>query len=547
MRPDPAVRPTFARRHGAFLLLLAVAAPAIVLFCRSATMASLADDSASYVILAQWLRGTMSPHVAAWLHVNAHFPPAFPALLALAGGDTSWERAHLVVAALAIAALVALYLYGRERGGGRAAAGIALVLVFLATPTAWIGIRGVLSEALFLLVTIAALYRFDTRLHDGDAPWREWLLFGALLAMATLTRTAGVALVAAYVAHAGWRLARGRGKLAAKLVTPLAMAAVAMLAWQWLRPAAGSDAYANAGAVLASGWLERPLMLLGFGSEALRDGWIAGFVAEGEVGSAPRIAFLAVALLAIIGSAGRALGNRLDGWYVLATLAMLTLWVFGPENMRRLLHPLVPVMLANAAWLLARVAARTRRERAGDVAVGLGAVLVVLLCLPATLLIAEKARDRAPLLAGGRYAAADITDYYRVRDVLYARALAAKHAAVMEGLLLLREATPADARILWHRPEYVALLGDRAGVPLRYAWDARRLAEEARRSDARYLLVTGLSKVDQDTRMGEARAVRALAAPYTTPVMAVPNAVTGAEEFVLLRIDRERLAAYLGG
>jgi hypothetical protein len=251
-----------------------------------------------------------------------------------------------------------------------------------------------------------------------------------------------------------------------------------------------------------------------------------------------------VGALAIAGSIRAALANRLDGWYVLATIALTVMWLFGVENMRRLLYPVVPLLLLHAGELVEEIVRRTRVRHAH--------LVVAAICTapfaastPAMLLLVEKSRDRGPFVEGSRYAAADITDYYRVLNRSTAYALAAKHAATLGGLEALRTATPPGARVMWMRPEYVAILGERECVPSYYAWDARTLAMHARDDRADYMVVAGMSKNDLSMRLGDPAVARDNARLYTHPVLQIRNPFDGTVEFFLLRVDREALDAYL--
>src|SRR6185503_13556560 len=100
------------RRHGAFLLLLAAFAPLVLHFGWHPGIATVSDDSVSYLTLARWIAGdTSNPHLAKWTWWQAHFPPLFPLLLAATGAWRHLQWAHVLVAALEIAAVVLLYAY----------------------------------------------------------------------------------------------------------------------------------------------------------------------------------------------------------------------------------------------------------------------------------------------------------------------------------------------------------------------------------------------------------------------------------------------------
>jgi hypothetical protein len=84
-------------------------------------------------------------------------------------------------------------------------------------------------------------------------------------------------------------------------------------------------------------------------------------------------------------------------------------------------------------------------ERHARLATAIGAGFAVALSAPAVLGIASKARDTAPLLEGHTVSAADMTEYYRIPNIGYSRALATRHAAVVTGFGMLSRVTPPDA------------------------------------------------------------------------------------------------------
>jgi len=98
---------------------------------------------------------------------------------------------------------------------------------------------------------------------------------------------------------------------------------------------------------------------------------------------------------------------------------------------------------------------------------------------------------------------------------------------------------------MWIRPEYVALLGERHAVPSYLAWSDRRLAEAILASGTTHVVLATLFKSDLDDKLGDPLPVMATAIHYSQPEFSLRNPVTGREEFTLLKVQRERLVAYL--
>jgi hypothetical protein len=522
------------------VLLALAAAPLFIAFAWQPTIATVSDDSVSYLAMARWFAGSADAFLAPWLAWHSHFPPFFPMVLAATGGSGDFLVAHVVVAAFAAASVFLLARYAAIRlesdwGGFWVAA------AFLVLPTAWISVKGILSESLYLALSLAALLAHEKWLSREAPRVRAYLLFGVLLALAYSTRAVGVTLIGAWLAHEGVKALPTRRIPRAAWVA-LVPTLLCASAWALARP--GGHVYASTIRSVARTWLADPLLSARVTSEMLCGGWVASFVAEGDVSAAVRMVILGAGAVALAGSVRAAMRNRIDGWYVLLSALLLFLWVFGVDNMRRLLYPVVPIALLHAAELVVAVARRMRIAKP-RLAVAAVCAVPLALCLPATALVAEKARDRVPLVDDMRYRASDITDYYRVINRAEARALAAKHAATLAGLEALRTATPEGARVMWMRPEYVALLGGREAVPYYYEWDARTLASRIREGRVDYLVVAGISKSDLAIRAGEAVTALRNAQPYSRPVYALGNPFTGQDEFLLLRIDPAALDAYL--
>jgi hypothetical protein len=287
---------------------------------------------------------------------------------------------------------------------------------------------------------------------------------------------------------------------------------------------------------------------LALGSQLLAGGWIASFTAQSDVSWISRAILLALAALAIAGAIRRAFANGLDGWYALVSIAVMLAWIFPEDNQRRLLYSVLPLLLVHAASTAISVVDGFGPPKWRRPILAALALAPMLLCLPATILVARKSMEREPFAMAGEYTAADITDYYTTINVGHARAIAARHAAVLHGFERLKRDTPIESRVMWTRPEYVALLGERQSVPLYYHWDARALAIAIRESKTTHVVWSLLSKSDlrrQNRAVADHLEILRTVGDYASAAYAVRNAVTNQEDFVLLKVDAQRLDAYL--
>ena len=535
-------RLSFLKRHRAFLALFLAAAALIAPFCGHPVLASLGDDSASYLTLARHL----SPFggdalLEPWTRYVVHFPPLFPLLLALTGADGNLLAAHLVVAACALCALALVYAYACRALESRAA-GLLVAALFLLAPGAWIPVLGIMSEPLYLALTLAALSWRES--VGTDANWKHEAALGLLVSAAVLTRTAGIALVAACAVHVAIA-ARASRRLEPASVLPVALPLLSLLLWRAVRPEAAHDVYGTFWSAIAARWLHDPQMAA-WAWSAFFGGWVSTFTADSSVASLVRIAFGALGALGLAGAAMRAWRNRLDGWYVLASVAMVFAYTFPEAQMRRLLYPLVPLVLVHAAIALRELALRFSPRAAAKMLVAAWAIAAVL-TLPATLLVARRALDREPLVPGLPYSAASTSDYYGTLDGALALSAAKLNVVTLAGLELAGRATPAGARIMWTRPEYVGLLSRREGIAQSTRWDGPALARALLESRTDFLVAARLYKSDVDGISADAYTPLMTATPaYLHPVFSLAGP-RGPGDFVLFAVDRAALERHVAG
>jgi hypothetical protein len=330
-----------------------------------------------------------------------------------------------------------------------------------------------------------------------------------------------------------------------RLALPLAVFAAVAILWLALRPAPATAEYERYVGAIAASWKNDPMLMLAVSGKTLWYAWLETFAADTDISLLPRIVLALLAMLAVAGAVRRALANHLDGWYVLASIGMISIYVVGDSDVRRFLYPVLPLLLAHAAGLVMEIAGSLGEAQQRRIVLGAASLALAGACVPAMMLVAAKSRDTAPLVPDGHIAAADITEYYTTLNTQRARAIAAREAAVIEGLERLATATPAGAKALWMRPEYIALLGGRQGVAFYFQWNARELAEAVRSSGVTHIVLASLFKADLHAVRGDPVPVTRTALAYSDAVLSVKNAVTGRDELLLLKVDPARLSAYL--
>jgi hypothetical protein len=498
-----------SRPAGADLAAVAIAAAfgiACALFVWQPALATFADDSVSYLVMAQVFSPfqAASPAVAAAFAREAFYPPLFPLVLALAGAAHHIAWAHALTALLLAAALFPAYRLGVRWLESRGPALAALACIALA-PSLWINAKGILSETLFCLLLVSLFLYLE---KDKSSGW----IVGTLLAALALTRTAALPMIGMFALWAVVKGDGGRGGLRARLraAAPALAALAAYGLWMLIQPSQTEGDYAGIlrekgqslfggpggfGAALAASLARQ--------ANAIAEGWAGSLLVYWVEGRPLRFALAsAVGLLALAGMALRMWRGKADGWMSAAYLATLLAWPFY-EQMERFLFPLLPVLVLYA-FLAAGTALRAASGKPA-LAHTLLAALILTLVLPAMAFLHQRAQAGGPVV--------QITDWYRTPDVTRARLRAEVHLRLMDDMRAIRERTPAEARVMWVAPAYVALLAERRAIA---APDAR-LAPEAyrdavRKSGADYVFLSRYHPRDTLRDTAWQAGVRALSA-----------------------------------
>lgn len=402
----------------------------------------LLSDSYVYLAAAQALGrdDALLAHIVA----SYPFPPLFPLVLgAVGGGSAAPERSYLCGAAL-LAGGVVLFLRWLRAEGVPFTAAVAAALAFACLPLSLQIAMGILSEPLYLLCVLGAMLALTTR---GSAA-RRWWTAALLVAAASLTRSVGVAAIAAFVAHwalnGGWRHAR-----AAPLV-----AALPFVCWTLAKKLGGwSDYTIGTFAARDPGLLEANL-------DAWRAYAVKGVdlmlrdhtaVALGALGAAAALVWLA-----------RLARGRFDALYVAAYLAIMAIWPY-PHHAARFLFVLTPLALGyvvlGASSLCSRLRVGVGVRRTVPTLVPL---LLLLLALPSTAtMLSSLWRHRGEPLATAMRAPAwyQSTPSAALRSERFARRIVDFQRAALAQL-------PADACVASVIPQQVLVYGPRRGVDL---------------------------------------------------------------------------------
>src|SRR5512138_1614881 len=193
------------------LALLAILAATLVLRATPEGL-GLSDDSIAYIAGARSMLAG-NGYREAWLASNqpvTHFPPAFPGVLACLGwfGLDPLRGARFLNASLFGLNIAMLGILG-WRMTKSLPAGLALAALFLLNDSLLRVHAVAMSEPLFIFLSLLAFWMFDLYI-ERDEHWLWLLACGILSGLAYLTRYAGLALAATFVAalgvlHRTWR------------------------------------------------------------------------------------------------------------------------------------------------------------------------------------------------------------------------------------------------------------------------------------------------------------------------------------------------------
>ena len=466
-RREAPARRSRALEAGVALLVLA----AYLFFAWSDELADFGGDNAVYWLTANHYSPFGAEHpLAARYAAGSKYPPLYAWILAVTGGGTNLLIAHLVSAVLLWSGCLAACAFYREIGVSRGAS-LALALVVALLPSVRYGAIELQSEDLFLPVTLATLALTARLARRQDE--RLLLPLALLLPAAVLTRTAGIALIAAY----------GLWALSSRRPLRLLPLAVAGLAW-----------YANSRLQDSTGQYTGELV-----AGYVHDGVLARFLSQWSYLPAewsralggpittwgPVIVLSLLGLLLVAAAVRRAWQRTADGYYAVLYLLILVLWPF-PAEMQRLASMIVPVLLGQGCLLVTRGRPTPRRVSLGFAVVSLP---ILAFALPDAAkfvgrLLVPVPEDVRPYVRTGAWQHSDPAD---ALSAVGLRLAAARAFADVERLV------PAEDCVYAIKPSVISLYSRRRSeVPPRAA-DAAAFDAAARASGCRYFLMMDLS------------------------------------------------------
>lgn len=418
------------------IVLMALSAPLYLAWSWGDEIGQLGNDGADYMMMAHhYAHDSLDDAVYSNTAALSRFPPLYPLLLVWTHSYTDLHWAHLTTTIFLLLALVAFYLWQLGEGIPEIQAA-ALVLLVAFTPESWLAALSVQSEYLYLLLSFLALSLMTRFQRHGQIN----ALYGAaiMVALAALTRTAGVALYAPLLL-ALYRAPRKVSLLAA------GAAILPMVLWHLLHQAQLGYGSALA-AAYSSGFLHGLYRQLTTELPALRQGFANNFL----IGDQFRFIADALGLVCLLSVAHRVSRLEADGIYVAAYLLLLLIWPF-PEEASRFLWVVIPIGLGQVLLL---PGFKSHGAKASQ-SFGITACLLMAITLVMT----------APTLChiASRYIAADksstpgawgFVSWYG-SDSRKAEESVSIQVTLIDALRRIPEIVPQDGCVLSVRPEWI--------------------------------------------------------------------------------------------
>ena len=322
-------------RHKSLFVLLLLAAALIGSVVVQGELNSFANDAGSYLLMARQWSPWFTPGQAELLTSPlVAYPPGYPALLAITGASHNIYLAQLIGLTCLLGFAITLFRWLHTHLGETYA--LLGTTLFLFAPGTTLNLLSPVAEFPYLLLSGLVFLQLQERTKLSVAT-----AMLALLSVLLLTRSAGIALIAAL--------------LLARVDTSLKFAALLSLlpaiAWSLLSAASGEnggESYLEAlVSVDITGLLVSTIQNLISLPMAFHE-----FIAGPAGFTALQLISLPLFLVLVSCALIRAWQRKVDGLYCVIYLGMLSLWPYTPGS--RLLLPVLPFLLIQPLMLKKR-------------------------------------------------------------------------------------------------------------------------------------------------------------------------------------------------
>ena len=424
-----------------FLLLAA----AYIIWTWNCELAGMGGDNAVYLLTAKYYSPwSSSSDLAEHFALRSQYPPLYPLILGLFGGGDSVLMAHLITTGFFLLILLAFRMWLLTLGIGRLTANLAVILFALLPGTVKTAMF-VWSENLFLLFTLlvfAMTARFEEKNRSLSLLVAAFLIIGA-----TLTRTAGISLVAAFLVYLFFK--RPKGGLVIGLFATFPVL-ISILMKNFATASKGTG-YLEA---FIAHYREAPVSKLiaqvNIESNALWKGWLSNFE--------PGALSLLITFFLILCLMGLVIGfyqRRLDSFYLFFYFLIILVWPY-PAEAKRLMYAVIPILMGQGVLFLNQLTRLAIERRSFQPAAILLFVLLVI-SLPGTIFMAGRFIQPVPPEMQNYKR----NKYFYLSDPMAAMAQTLNVKVLFEDLRSLDSKLPTNALIYGVKPSIIAFHANR--------------------------------------------------------------------------------------
>ena len=447
------------------------------------SLSSFANDSVHYLVMARhyspWQEESAAI-AAAWLLQD--FPPFFPWLLAITGAAHSFLYSHLLVTGIGFGCLI-LYYSLAIRWLEHKYLVIFPVLIFALSPGFLLGMQGILSEPLFLLLTLAFICYY---IPERDITLKQLIVASVLLSAILLTRTIGFALCFAILAQALFSSISEKKIHFKPVFIAIISVGVYLLFMEIWGPVKESHYFdilipyitgegPSAGTADFTYLSQLKSLLYNWNSF-----WIVFWIDE----FTPIYLVIAMFLLASLsGLAIRLFKNKYDAWYVLFYLLILTAWPH-PGQMFRLIFPIMPLLLIYAGYGIIKFSELIISMQKKEWLPIVFYIFVFTAILPSHIFFHARAstaveKNMVP-----------IYEYFRRADPRLAERELLIYNQMFQDFRDLKHSIRHDEKVMYFLPAYLAILSDRTGITSNSPVEQSQYMEIAKKNNASYIFLT---------------------------------------------------------
>lgn len=435
------------------------------------SLSTFASDSANYMLMGLY----MSPWQEASLPIKAlwefqDFPPFFPFILAVTGAVHNVNIAHIVTLLFLIASLPLIYIFSRKCFASNWQA-LAITSIFLLSPSTWMNILGILSENLYIFISLLIIILFPSQNRSNIY---LSILIGVLITLLILTRTIGASMFIAYII-VGYAMWNKRTLSTYKFITPIVITILLNFIAKIINHSTVPSQYIQQLSDINISGQPKVLFDTWFAS------WQYYWVDELII---PHLFVLFLGILACIGLVIRLRLIKLDAFYLLVYLGILLVWPH-PGQALRFIYPIHALLIIYAFYSVHMIFKHLT-------SINTDKPILILLLISFTIIGPTLSYLWHRYHVGIEYGYHHIHEFYRFPDLKHAKNTASIQTTMFEDMKIIESITNTDDTVLHFAPVYIALLANRHSRSISFKYSDEDLYKVNNINDADYIYVSKL-------------------------------------------------------